>query len=201
MPVLVASPAGWLDLEVTKAHLNLPSGSTSDDAELQLFIAAAELAIYRRVGHVAVLTDPIEEFHDGDRSAVRLDEHPIAEVVSVTVHGTAVAAADLDTGTDGWYLTKASSRVGLIRHTSRFPSGHVKVTYKPGRAEVPADATLAGMELVRHLWKTQRGNSPRRPDLASNPEGRQAVVQYYAGFSLPNRVLELLQPLIGVPVA
>lgn len=191
----------WLKLEAVKEHLNLPAGPTEPDAELGIFTAAAKLAIVHRIGHVEPPAEPLAEWHDGGNRGLLLEERPIHSVTTITAAGTTVAAADRAAGVDGWYVDQAGRGAGIVYHTSRFPSGWVEVTYKPGRDAVPSDVELAGLELVRHLWKTQRGNAPRRPDLASNPEGRQSVVQYYAGFALPNRVLELLQPLMKLGVA
>lgn len=192
-------PESWTDITAVKAHLNI-TGATND-AELVEFIRRAEVALVQRIGHVKVPDVAIVEYADGGGTAVHLDEVPIASVEAITVYGVTVPAADLDTGARGWYLAsgEAGRRAGLIQHTDRFPTGFVKVLFKPGRVPIPEDLELATLELIRHLWKTQRGNLGGRPGLmgeaVDQPDmGPRGGAVGQSGFSFPRRVTEMIAP-------
>ena len=56
------------------------------------------------------------------------------------------------------------------------------VTYTAGWATIPAGMRLAVLEMVRHLWRPQRGSTARGPE-DNGP-----------GYLVPNRVRELIEP-------
>lgn len=180
----------WLDLAEVKRHLN--KTSTTDDAEIQQKMAAAEAMIKELVGWVEPPAAPLAEYYRGGRSGLVLNESPVVSVALITVHGVAVPQANLDTGADGWYSEGLDLGAGIVRHTSWFPRGSVKVTYTPGRDPIPANFVLAGHELVKHLWQTTQHGSPvqNRPLALGNNEN--AGFLPHMGFALPNRVRELL---------
>lgn len=135
-----------LDLPDAKAHLNITS--TTHDAELPLFIAAAEAAVAKRVGPL----EPTEvtERVRGGCAALSLSTLPVLEVTEVTdAGGGTVDVADL-------YVSD-----GLVvrEDGGGFASRWYDVTYSAGRAvdALPADLLQAVKELLRHLWRTQRG--------------------------------------------
>lgn len=192
------SPDSWLELEAAKEHLNITSATTDD--ELTLFLRRTERAIVGKVGHVKLRAAAIDVFLEGGRPTIVVPTVPIGQVVSITVTGAAVPAADFNTDAHGWFIEDdVDEKVGIIRHTSRFPRGRVKVTYKPGRNPIPEDIELASLELLRHLWKTQRGTLANRPGLrgepldeaTTGPRGGDATPR---GFTFPNRVEQLLRP-------
>lgn len=191
------APDTWTEVAAAKAHLNLTD--TTDDIELLTFVLRAERAIVNRVGHVKLLEDPVAEYRRGGTDHVRVNAVPVGVVTAITVHGSPVAAADRDTGAPGWYLDtedEGDMRAGIIRHTDRFPDGWVKVLVRPGRDPIPEDIEVATLELLRHLWKTQRGATGRPGIRGESPDGDAQP----AGFMLPRRVLELIQPY-RLPVA
>jgi hypothetical protein len=185
------APETWTEVAAAKAHLNLTD--TTDDVELLQFVLRAERAIVNRVGHVKLLDDPITEYRRGGTDLIRVNAVPIGVVTAVTVNGATVAEADRDTGAAGWYVDdedEGGIRAGVIRHTSTFPTGWVKVQVRPGRNPIPEDLEIATLELLRHLWKTQRGNSGRPGVRGESPDGDGTP----SGFMLPARVRELIQP-------
>ncbi len=192
----MTTPEPWLELGVAKSHLNLGSSST-DDEELGKFLRRTERALVRRVGHVA-LSDPItKQFHrrGGRYTTLRVDDLPIAVVTEVHAGGGIVPAADL--GATGWYFEDDTDRrVGILRHTSSFGSGAASVTYRAGHVEIPEDLELASLELLRHLWKTQRGGLSTRPGLRGERTDAGDEEQTPKGFSWPKRVLELIEPFV-----
>lgn len=189
----------WLTLAQAKKHLNMGAASGADDAELEDFIKRSESTVSELVGVVKQPASAVVEYHAGGGRAVILKKRPVFTVASVSVLGTTVAAADRDNGTAGWYVE--NERGGLILHTSCFPSGFVKVTYTPGWVTIPASIELAALELLRHLWKTQRGAVQGRPGVRGEPTDPQQQANAGAGYLLPNRVQQLLRPFMQVPVA
>jgi hypothetical protein len=113
---------------------------------------------------------------------------PVAELVSVTPY----AGTALDV--DGLTLDKASGLItwAVGSSTPWFGAQGYTVVYKAGRNPVPADLKLAVMEMVRHLWSTQRGSGARRPG-SSAPE-QLAPSLPGAAYTLPIRVEQLLAP-------
>jgi hypothetical protein len=66
---------------------------------------------------------------------------------------------------------------------------NIKVTYVAGYVNPPMSAKQGVLEIIRHLWQTQRG--------AINVMGRtQTGDELYTGstYSLPRRAMELLDP-------
>lgn len=185
-----------MDLAEAKEHLNLGSSSTNDD-ELGLFLRRTERALVRRVGHVA-LSEPItKHFHRREhRTTLRVDVLPVAVVLEVQAGGGVVPAADLLAGGTGWYFEdETDQRVGILRHTSGFGTGPASVQYQAGYEEVPEDLGLASLELLRHLWKTQRGSLVTRPGMrGEKADGIQEEDATPKGFTWPKRVLELIEP-------
>lgn len=194
-------PESWTEVGAAKAHLNL--AAATDDAELLTFIQRAETALVQRVGHVKMPEDPVVEYCDGGHVGIQVDALPIGTVVAISALGTPIPAADLDTGARGWYLAtrEGERRAGIIRHTDRFPHGFIKVEFLPGRDPIPEDIKLATLELIRHLWKTQRGNIGGRPGLMGDAVDQPDIgPRGGAGFSFPRRVTELIAPYL-LPVA
>lgn len=159
-----------LKLDEAKRHLNLTGNG--QDAEVQSFIDAAESRLSEEVGAL-VAAERTDRVCGGPELV--LPALPVASLTSVTT----ADGDDLDT--DALHLDNGAGIVSL-EDGGTFGSRHYDVTYTPGLDPVPARVKLATKELVRHLWKTQRGMM--RPDVESDPS---------ATFSLPRRVLELIE--------
>lgn len=181
--ILTAEDASALvvSLDEVKAHLNI--SSTAHDGELRRLVAVACAAGESYTGRVFGRRTVTDTF-DGGLSGVILRRLPVLAVSTVTEGGTAV-------GADGYRLDPAGSGV-LTRAASGWPSiwqpglGTVQVTYTAGYASQPASDRQGVLEMVRHLWETQRGT------LAAMPRG--AGLDDYnpgTGYSIPNRVKEL----------
>jgi hypothetical protein len=165
-----------LSVAEVKAHLNVTD--YADDSEILAFIDAAVGIAEGVVGSIENRT--VTETHNGGRATVCLNVPPVVSVSAVTENGTSVAASGWDVSTNG-VLTRTSGY-----STGVFTSGfnNVSVTYVSGRSSIPADLRHALKELVRHLWETQRGSTTRKRSGDDYQPG--------AGFSLPNRVAEVL---------
>ena len=188
--------ASFITLAEAKAQLN--STSNVNDTELAVYIEATTDLIESRIGPV-VQRQIVGEFVDlmgrtifnglttaGTRAFV-LRTRP---VVSVDAVSSAIIAGVTYTPSD-FYV---DSSTGIVR---RFDGGTIfgplKVTYTVGRTGViPARITQAAKVLLRHLWMTQRGSSTRG-------RGVDDAADFGTTYSMPNRVLELLESDLYTP--
>jgi uncharacterized phiE125 gp8 family phage protein len=173
-----------LPLSQVKSHLNIVESSVVDDDELRAYILAATGLIEGVVGPLSRRTVTAET-HNGGRTTVLLKQAPIISITSCLENGSALAATSYSVDNESGVLTRTS---GYTAYTwggdvdfANF--NNISVTYVAGRSIIPADLAHAVLELVRHLWTTQRG-SIRRSGTDDYVPG--------SGFSMPNRVREML---------
>ena len=141
-----------VDIPDMKAHL----GQVSASAETVLagYIDAAEARIAQDVGPLepTTFTERVTPGRGG--ATLTLTQSPLLTVVTVTTTGgTAVATDDL-------YL---DDEVGVLEWddgSAGFTDSAYDVTYTAGRAAggCPPNLVLAVKELVRVMWRTQRGD-------------------------------------------
>ncbi|MGW1892142.1 hypothetical protein ACWCP6_18060 [Streptomyces sp. NPDC002004] len=198
--VRAAGGTQLVDLASVKAHLNIPTADTSNDAELQGFILAAGELARDVVG--PLLPEQHTEWHDGGATTIQLDWMPVASVTSVTEYVAAsswnLTEQPLGTSTDAYGYTVDLDRGQITRRATggavSFPDGtkNVRVAYTAGTTgRVPWTVRLGALELIRHLWQlTQQSGRPRFGSAVLDGEGGGVPV----GFALPARVLELWQP-------
>lgn len=163
-----------------KAYLNI----TSDDNELNPFIDAAEAMIAELVGPLEPTT--LTAFVLGGATMV-LPTAPILSVTSAEIEG--YSTIDLD-------ACLIDLRAGIIHApTYGAAAGYMyTVTYVAGWLSLPADLRMGVMELVRHLWLTQRGPTRR-------PGSTTAEVIPGAAYALPYRVEQLISAYVNKRVA
>jgi hypothetical protein len=163
-----------LTLDEAKAHLNIQG--TTDDAELQTVIDAAEARLSQEVGPLAA-TEVSRRISGGGWELV-LPVTPAMSLVSITPWaGSALTLADL-------YLDTVTGLV-TFNNPTLFAATYYDVVYDAGRLTCPDDLLFAIKELVRHLWETQRGTPMTPDDTFDTPS---------VGYALPNRVMELIAP-------
>lgn len=139
-----------LTLTDAKAYLNITESST--DAELQVFIDAAESSIARQCGPLA--STACTKRARGGKCALVVPVTPLLTVSSVVpVNGAALDVTKLNV-----------DPAGVIEYLTGGTFGYpfYDVTYTAGRATVPADLLQGVKEHTAHLWKTQQGGT-RRP--------------------------------------
>lgn len=196
----------FLDLTLVKRHLNVTGNG--HDAEVQAMIDTAEAVIERIVGPVTPTAQ--DEWHDGGGQLIRLLCAPVTTVAAVTesTGSTTFSLTEQALGGssfDSYGYTIDKPEGVLIRRVSgsasRFASGrrNVHVTYTAGWATPPADLVMAGQELTRHLWGTQRGSGVQRPG-AKPPEALSNTLPG-AAYALPIRVEQLLRPYASPGIA
>lgn len=164
-----------------KAHLNVTV--TTYDAELRRFLDVATDLCESYTGR-SLRRRTVTEALDGGRSSLVLRQAPVLSVTSVVVDGTTMSDLAVDLPNGIVYTDDDESGI--------FTPGRqtITVTYVAGWAAPPADVQQAVLETLRHLWTTQRGGMDGRNPFAGD--------EYAAGtgWSLPRRVIELLQPYV-----
>lgn len=175
---LTVSPP--LSLSQVKAHLNIDATDISNDDELRAMILAATDYAEGVVGPMSRRT--VTETVDGrGRSAVLLSNAPAVTVSAVLVNGVTVSDSGYSLDTEAGVLHRVD---GYTASTWTDGFRNVEVTYTAGRTSIPAGLQHAVLELVRHLWETQRGVSRRVRSGDDYVPG--------AGYTFPNRVREAL---------
>lgn len=172
-------------LAEVKSHLSIVDGA--NDADLQLAIDAAELAIAAKCGPLSS-TAKTERLRGGGPGLV-LRNTPVVSLTSVTpLNGTAYTVTDFETDLSA----------GVIEWSSggSFATGIYVVVYQAGRATLPADLKMGIKELVRHTWGgTKRGGRVRPGSLASE---QQSNTLESTAFQFVYRVQEYIHPHIQV---
>jgi hypothetical protein len=182
-------------LEDARTHLN--DTSNSDDLELQAMLDRAEAAITQLIGPLAPLS--VTSSVDGRAGVVSFPDSwdgrslvlPVRPVISLTTV----------TGSSGATVDPALLRVtsqGVVYYSdgfSRFNEIYYTITYQAGRSVLSADLRLAVLELLRHLWETQRGAANRSGGALGDS---LAPTLPGAAYTFPIRITELLGPYMQV---
>lgn len=172
------------------AKLHLNKQNTADDVEIQDFMDAAQSVIQREVGDVVPTS--YSETLPIDGCCVVLTRRPIISVTSLSVWNGGTVPVLIDP--TGYRLTGATGVIERLNggYPIPFTGTDVSVTYMAGLSgPVPPNIRLAYLELTAHLWRNSQQGRNRRVR-GSGPEDDTGTVAL--GFSLPNRVRELLGP-------
>ncbi len=150
------------------AYLRTSATTTNvDPTVLQGLIDTAESMVSQRVGPLVSASQSTITF--GGPSFV-LPATTTAVTSATNLDGNAV--------TTGFRIG-----VGGVVTNSSCSLGTWTLVYTAGWVEMPAPIRTAVLELVRHLWRPQRGTAARPVDDSPAP-----------GYLIPNRVRELLDP-------
>ena len=179
-----------ISLQDAKAHLG-ETGTLQDD-EIRAFAQVATEVVESVVGPCTPQTFTDQVNASAGSSVLVLPRRPVISVTSVTsVYAATPAwlAADLQ-----WDSEERHRPAAELRHVLR-RAVHRRVR-PAGRTAIPGRYRQAALEMLRHLWTTQRGQTVgfaaaglrRRRDAAVRRSGRRSV----SAFAIPNRVLELL---------
>ena len=180
---------GVVSLQDAKDHLNLTT--STNDEELRRFLWVATDMCEQYAGRV-LGRRTFTESYDGGTSRLRL-RHPVAlSITSVVENGVTLDPANyrLDPIT-GMFVERIGSN-GLTQFGGLFSGtiNSVMVTYVAGFGIVPPIAQQAVLEALRHLWQTQRGAASVSALVSSGDDYTPGM-----GYSLPRRVMELLDPV------
>ena len=184
---------GIVSLDEVKAHLNIPSSTTSLDEELRRFIDAASDLCENYVGCVLGRETFANELHNGNTDVIALRNPRAISITSVYERGTLLSPSDYTLDPSGQRLFRVTS--GAFNNPNYFgvwaPGVNaISVTYVAGFTNPPPSAKQGVLEVIRHLWQTQRGSTNV---LTRNQNGDDFYPT--ATYSLPRRAMELLDPI------
>lgn len=180
-----------LSLADAKDMLNIPQTSTTNDAELDSWIATIESSLEAMTGGPLVnrqITERVEVTSGYTVLCVR--QRPLVSLVSVVSASSGQPLSIVD-------MTDLDRNAGTIRRSLGLPFigpyfmwlPIFNVTYTAGwGTAVPAAFNSAARIIIRHLWDTQRG-AASAPMLGGD---ETAMIPGF-GFAIPNRAVELLQ--------
>lgn len=192
-----------------KAHLNLRTSGSTTDPELQGFLDAATPVIENITGPVVpqTVTGEVHDGGNGNRLLFALRLRPVISVTSVTEYANGVATvlaqvANPALGTLNSFTLESATGIITRRNAGgdigRFPAGvdNILVTYIAGYATVPDNVKLAAMFQAAHMFQSSQLGGRRQLNTAASGDD---AYSWAAGFGIPNRVRELLQPHQRIP--
>jgi len=171
--------------------LNIPTASANEN-EVRRFIDAATDLAETYVGQVLGRRTFTNELYDGGTEFIRIRNPKAISITSVTENGLAVSASNYVLDYTGQRLYRIGS--GTLYATNSYGywtqgMNNVSITYVAGYVNPPMSAKQGVLEIIRHLWQTQRGainvmsRTNSGDELYSTPT-----------YSLPRRAMELLDP-------
>ena len=171
--------------------LNIPTASANEN-EVRRFIDASTDLAETYVGQVLGRRTFTNELYDGGTEFIRIRNPKAISITSVTENGLAVSASNYVLDYTGQRLYRIGS--GTLYATNSYGywtqgMNNVSITYVAGYVNPPMSAKQGVLEIIRHLWQTQRGainvmsRTNSGDELYSTPT-----------YSLPRRAMELLDP-------
>lgn len=182
---------GIVSLDEVKAHLNITS-ETNDD-EIRRFIDAASDLAENYVGCILGRKSFTSEKYDGNIDIIRLRNPRAINIISVYENGILLTDKDYMVDPAGQRIIRlASGTLNVPNWYGVWAPGvqNIVISYTSGFLISPSAAKQGVLEIIRHLWQTQRGST--------SVLGRsQTGDDYYQTptYSLPRRAMELLDPL------
>jgi hypothetical protein len=183
---------GIVSLGEVKTHLNIPLTDSTLDDELRSFIDAGSDLAESYVGQILGRRTFTSELYDGGTEFIRIRNPKAISITSVTENELAISASNYVLDYTGQRLYRIGS--GTLYATNSYGywtqgMNNVSITYVAGYVNPPMAAKQGVLEIIRHLWQTQRG--------AINVMSRtQSGDELYntPTYSLPRRAMELLDP-------
>lgn len=174
-------------------HLNIPAASANQE-EIRRFVDAAQDLAENYIGAVLGRRTITDELYDGNVDHLRLRNPRAISITSVYEQGTLLDSSQYEidpTGQRLYRLTTSSLSSTAYGAYGYWAAGvnSVKVTYVAGFAVTPPSVQQGVLEIVRHLWQTQRGVTNVMSRTGSGDDFYTAPT-----YSLPRRAMELLDP-------
>lgn len=184
---------GIVSLDDAKYHLNIPSTDVSQDAELARIIDSAADLCEQYVGVVLGRRTYSAELYDGNNEFLRLRNPKAISITSVYENGALLPSTAYSLDPTGQRLYRVGSGTLYATNSYGFWTGgmnNISVTYVAGYVNPPAAAKQGVLEVIRHLWQTQRGSMSV---MGRNLQGDETYST--PTYSLPRRAMELLDPV------
>lgn len=182
-----------VSLDEVKAHLNIPATNTDLDEELRRFVDAASDLAENYVGCVLGRQVFTDELYDGNTDIIRLRNPRALSITSIYESGTLLTESNYAVDPTGQRISRITT--GSIAGPNYFGiwapgANNIKISYVAGFINPPAAARQGVLEIIRHLWQTQRG-------AMSVISRNQTGDDFYPGstYSLPRRCMELLDQM------
>ena len=171
--------------------LNIPTASANEN-EVRRFIDASTDLAETYVGQVLGRRTFTNELYDGGTEFIRIRNPKAISITSVTENGLAVSASNYVLDYTGQRLYRIGS--GTLYATNSYGywtqgMNNVSITYVAGYVNPPMSAKQGVLEIIRHLWQTQRGSINVMSRTNSGDELYSTPT-----YSLPRRAMELLDP-------
>jgi len=171
--------------------LNIPSASANEN-EVRRFIDASTDLAETYVGQVLGRRTYTSELYDGGGEFIRIRNPKAISISSVYENDSLVSSSSYALDYTGQRLYRIGS--GSLYATNSYGywaqgMNNLSITYVAGYVNPPMSAKQGVLEIIRHLWQTQRGainvmsRTNSGDELYSTPT-----------YSLPRRAMELLDP-------
>lgn len=188
-------------LVMAKSYLKIPTGETSMDAMIELFINASSQMLESETDRKLKAQSIIEIHHGRQSNIVMLNEWPVNSITSVSIGSgqsdppTPIPSTDYAIGDEG---------NSLILLSGRFPRGYnnVNVTYNGGFTTVPADLEHACLWMVFYyrmmresgdIGRTSKGKGDESVSILQEaPLDVKNAIARYRRMEIPN---------IGLPMS
>jgi|GEM_PF-1129061 len=182
-----------ISLDEAKDHLNIALTTTNSDNELRRMIDAATSLAQSYTGNILGRVTYTNEIYDGNVDNIRLHNPRAMSITSVYENGVLLTSADYSleyTGQRLWRITTGSLNEPNYYGIWAPGSQNITISYVSGFVNPDPAAKQGVLEIVRHLWQTQRGSMNV---ISRNQNGDD----FYSGatYSLPRRAMELLDPI------
>jgi hypothetical protein len=182
-----------VELDEVKSHLNIAATNYDLDEEIRRFLDAATDLAEGYVGCVLGRQVFTDELYDGNTDIIRLRNPRAMSITSVYENDTLLSSTAYSVDPTGQRISRITT--GSIAGPNYYGiwapgANNIKISYVSGFINPPPAAKQGVLEIVRHLWQTQRG--------AMNVTTRnQTGDDFYPGstYSLPRRCMELLDQL------
>lgn len=179
--------------DMALAHLNIPAASANEE-EIRRFIDAAQDLAENYVGAVLGRRTIVESY-DGQVDTLRLRSPRAISITSVVESGTTLDASAYKLDDTGQRLARLTTST-ISSSTPYAAYGYwatgvnaIVVTYVAGYTVTPPAVQQGVLEILRHLWSTQRGAVNVMNRTGSGDDFYPAST-----YSLPRRAMELLDP-------
>ncbi len=180
-----------VSLDEVKSHLNI--AVDTQDEEIRRFIDAATDLCQNYVGCILGRETFTNEKYDGNTDIIRLRNPRAISITSVYENGTLIDPTQYVVDPTGQRIQRLS--MGSLSGPNYFGVWapgvqNIVITYVAGFINPPPSAKQGVLEVIRHLWQTQRGST--------NVMSRVQAGDEYASsstYSLPRRAMELLDPV------